>query len=135
MSLVEIQWNPSPRQLRQFTGIGVVAAPLIAWLWGADAKWVAVLLSVASLVAVVAWIRPNWVKPLFVAASLITAPSGLIVGEVTMWLIFAIVFCPLGLLFRIIGRDVLRRTIEVERDSYWEPKEQAKTVASYYRQS
>ena len=33
MKLVEINWNPTDRQLRQFGMIALVALPALGWLW------------------------------------------------------------------------------------------------------
>ena len=35
MKLVEMNWTPGDRQLRQFSGIALAAFPAAAWLWTA----------------------------------------------------------------------------------------------------
>ena len=35
MQLVEINWNPTERQLRQFSSMCFIGLPFIGWLWGA----------------------------------------------------------------------------------------------------
>ena len=39
-------------------------------------------------------------------------------------ILFLLVMTPLGLFFRLIGRDALKLRIERDRASYWEPKAQ-----------
>lgn len=135
MSLIEIQWNPADRQVRQFAAICLVSLPFIAWWWSASVPWLVGLGAFGAALLAIAWVQPRLVKPLFVACTLLTAPIGLVIGELALFLIYATVFCPLGILFRIIRRDALRRSIDRDRASYWQVKEQPKSVASYYRQS
>ena len=52
---------------------------------------------------------------------------------VLLGLLFYGVLTPIGLFFRLIGRDALQRRIEPERETYWQPHEQAK-VRRYFKQ-
>lgn len=135
MSLIEIQWKPTDRQVRQFAAICLIGLPLLTWWWGGGTTAIQIVTGIAALLSVMAWIRPTLIAPLLVVSTLITAPIGMVIGEVIMLLIFLTVFCPLALIFRLIGRDVLQRQIDRSRPSYWEPKAAATSVASYYRQS
>jgi polyferredoxin len=135
MSLIEIQWKPADRQVRQFAAICCVGLPFIGWWWEASTTWIFGLGIFGTVLMAISWLQPQFVKPLFVACTLITAPIGLVVGELAIFLIYATVLCPLGILFRIIGRDALQRSIDRDRASYWQEKRQPKSVASYYRQS
>ncbi|MEO1973302.1 MAG: hypothetical protein ABGX07_17215 [Pirellulaceae bacterium] len=135
MNIIEISWTPSDRQVRQFGGICMVAFPTVAWWWQLDVRWIVGLGLAGALIEVTAWVAPRFVKPVYVGCLLLTAPIGYIVGELTILLIFLTVFCPLGVLFRVIGRDVLERTVDRNAMTYWKDKEQPKSLSSYYRQS
>lgn len=134
MKLIEINWNPTPRQLRQFGRIALAALPLLGWLWGATAQTIAVLAAVGLLLALLSALWPTGLRPLFVALSLLTAPVGLVVGELAMLLIYFGLFLPLGLAFRLLGRDALERRLQPEVDTYWQPKATPADTARYYRQ-
>ena len=41
MKLIEINWQPTDRQLRQFGVICLVALPALGWLWGGGTTIVA----------------------------------------------------------------------------------------------
>ena len=135
MTLIEIPWNPSDRQLRQFGAICMVMLPTMAWWWQMDQRWIVTLGLLSVLLEVAAWVMPQAVKPVFVGCSLLAAPIGYVVGELTVLLIFLAVFCPLGLLFRLIGRDVLQRKSDPNATTYWKDKQQPKSLSSYYHQS
>ncbi|HIF30382.1 MAG TPA: hypothetical protein EYQ75_01660 [Planctomycetaceae bacterium] len=113
----------------------MVAFPTVAWWWQLDVRWIVGLGLAGALIEVTAWVAPRFVKPVYVGCLLLTAPIGYIVGELTILLIFLTVFCPLGVLFRVIGRDVLERTVDRNAMTYWKDKEQPKSLSSYYRQS
>ena len=88
LKLVEINWAPSPRQLRQFGVLGVFVLPLLGWLWNVNAYGLAIMLLVGSLVAVLSFVWPAAVKPIFVGLMLAATPIGMVVGELAMLLIF-----------------------------------------------
>ena len=56
------------------------------------------------------------------------------VGELAQLLIFLLIFTPMALIFRLIGRDALQRKIDHQASTYWQPKPQPRNSRSYYRQ-
>ncbi len=135
MSLVEINWEPSTKQLRQFGTISFAALPLITWWWSGSLWAIVIAAVVGALVLAASWVAPKLVRPIFVGLSLVTLPLGIVIGWLAMVLIFALLFVPMALLFRMLGRDRLEREVDRERKSYWQAKRPAKSLASYYRQS
>jgi hypothetical protein len=142
MKLIDIQWTPTDRQLKQFGGVCLIALPVLGWVvTGRPRTWETINLPVLSglagaglVIAVLGFIKPQTLKWLFVAASLITFPIGLVVGELAQLLVFLFVFTPIALIFRLIGRDSLQRKIDRQANSYWQPKSQPRNSRSYYRQ-
>jgi hypothetical protein len=60
-------------------------------------------------------------------------PIGFVLSFVLLGLLFFAVLTPIGLFFRLIGRDALQRRLEPERETYWQPHEKAQ-VARYFKQ-
>lgn len=135
MSLIEANWNPSHRQLRQFGVICAVALPTIGWLWSATPTLIGGLAIAGIAVAGLAFAVPKTISPLFVGLMLLTLPIGLVVGELALMLIYAGVFLPIGIVFKLMGRDRLQTRLNQDSNTYWQKKQQPKSVASYYRQS
>ena len=135
MAIVEVQWTPTARQLRQFGGACAVALPLIGLAWQCTAPTIGILAAVGAALAAVGWVTPSILKPMFLVLSIAAIPIGLIVGEVAMMLVYFLVFVPIGLIFRLTQRDALHISVERSAGSYWAPKKQPRNVASYYRQS
>ena len=92
------------------------------------------LLSIGLLSGLVACFAPRWLKPVFIGLSLLSAPIGMVVSEITLLLMFALVFWPIGLCFRLLRRDALQLAVVPKTNTYWRPKAQPKSVSSYYRQ-
>jgi hypothetical protein len=135
MSLIEVQWDPTQRQLRQFGVICLFALPLIAWIWGARTQTIGILAGIGLALAVLGYVLPALVKPVFVGLTLITLPIGLVIGEIAMLLIYFGMFLPLSLMFRLVGRDALQVKTNRSASTYWHLKKQPKDTASYYHQS
>ena len=135
MKALSMNWNPTDRQLRQFGLTALVALPVLAWLWRGGLAAVLIAAAVGVGLASIAAVYPRGIKPLFLGMTLLALPIGMAVHEVTMAVTFFGVFVPLGLVFRLIGRDPLAKRIDRQAPSYWQPKKQPRDAASYFRQS
>ncbi len=134
MALIEINWQPTDRQLRQFALIGSIGLPAIGWFWGVGSTAMITLAAIGVCLAVVGWLLPMAVKPLFLALTLIATPIGIAVGELAMLAIYFGLFVPLGCLFRLSKKEAMQLRLDHSRESYWEPKKRPTDVGSYYRQ-
>ncbi len=122
---MEINWNPSLRQLRTFGLTSFAALPLAAALWGHGAT-VAVLpaAAVGAALAFAALIRPHVLRPLVVALNIATCPLVIFIHELVLLAAYCVVIVPVALLFRLVGRDALQLKIDRSATSYWQPKKQ-----------
>jgi hypothetical protein len=118
-----INFRPSDHTLREFADfgsfiLGLVAAPWL--LYGGHTTAAVVLWAVAVVLRLAGWLDPKRLKWPFVVLSLITWPIGLVVSFVALAVIYFLVFTPLALFFRLIGRDALKRRRDPHAASYWE---------------
>ena len=67
--------------------------------------------------------------------TLLTLPIGLVVGEIILMTIYFLLFLPVSLVFRLIGRDALKRGIDRSAKTYWQSKPEPAGPESYFRQS
>jgi hypothetical protein len=135
MSAFVIPWHPSSRTLRQFAGLWLICVGLLAWRCGlASGHGAGVVLGALALgIGVAGLMRPAWVRPLFVALTMLTLPVGWAVSNLLLVVVFFGLFIPIAFIFRLLGRDVLERRFRPDRDSYWEPKAQPVDLARYFR--
>ncbi len=145
-SLVEINWKPTDRILRQFGFIAAVAfGVLAAGAWterlifsgglGAHRLQVASVLgalAVFSLVASVAWPRAN--RPLFLGLTLVSYPIGFVLSYVIMAVLFYGVFAPIAMIMRLARRDPLDRRADPAAPSYWTRVVPRRDATYYFRQ-
>jgi hypothetical protein len=133
----DIPFRPPPGTLRRF---GIFGFLLLSGLGGWQAwhdRWVlgATLLAVAIVLFVMALVRPAALQPIFAGLMVATFPLNWVMSHVVMGLVFYGIFTPLGLFFRVIGRDVLARRFQPTRSSYWTKKPRPEGIRSYFRQS
>jgi hypothetical protein len=93
-----------------------------------------VLAAVALGLGALGFVRPHLLRPLYVAALITAFPIGWTMSRVLLACVFYGLFTPLGLLFRLLGRDVLRRRFWRERSTYWTSKPAVTDARSYFRQ-
>jgi hypothetical protein len=135
MKLVEIDWNPPNRQLRQFGGICAFALPCLGWLWGGSGSIIATLAVVGVALALLGLAWPRGIKPVFLALMMVAIPVGMVLGELAMMCVYYGVFLPIGIIFRVLHRDELQLKLARNSASYWQSKSQPDNSSRYYRQT
>ena len=124
MSLVSIDWNPDRKTLAEFSdawmfALGMVLAPMMYFRGHPQVAAACWVLAVAGRLVGLA--RPMWLKPVFVGMTLMTFPIGWVVSNLTLALLYYLVFTPVALVFRLIGRDTMKRRFDRSAATYWEP--------------
>jgi hypothetical protein len=134
MPLIEFNWNPTVRQLRQFAGLCLFTLPALGYLWKGSWPVIGGLAAVGGLLTTLGLVAPALIRPLFLGLSFVTIPIGMVISELAIATIFYGVLMPLAIFFRLLGRDALRLRIDRNASSYWLDKKQPKNGTSYYRQ-
>lgn len=139
MALLEINWDPSRRELRQFAGIWFPAffaliGGLICWNLGYLPTAVLVVWVVAGVVSVAGLINPSWIKPVFVLWMAAAFPIGWTVSHLLLGAIFYLVMTPVGMLMRLLGRDPMERRLDRSAKTYWVEHNPGGNVARYFKQ-
>lgn len=125
------------KMLRQFAVLCLGLFGGLAWWIGVvrDNVSVAVVLAGAAiLVGSVGLAHPEGIRPIYMALMALTAPIGRVVSPLVLASLFYGVFTPLGLLFRLFGRDALHVRLP-DRPSHWEVKPAVTDARDYLRQS
>jgi hypothetical protein len=147
MALVQLNWRPVPRTLRQFGGIALLAFGLlgvVAWWRGtllglplapttAEAVGSALLI-LGGASGLLAAIAPRAVLPLYLAMSVVTAPIGFLLSHVLLFLLFFGLFTPLGVVMRLFGCDPMRLARHAAGETYWAKRRGAPSPARYFHQ-
>lgn len=113
-----------PQDLRKFSWtVGGVFLAIGAYLAWRDSGWAPPLLWIGGTLAVVGSIVPIAVKPFFYAWMSLAVVMGAVMTRVILGIFFFVVLTPVGLFFKLIGRDALQRKIDREAPTYWQRKE------------
>jgi hypothetical protein len=138
MSLVEIDWNPKQKQLRSFGKIALVASTVIALLLyllkGIALKWVLIIFGFGLIIFIISMISLKLTKMIYLGMILFTLPIGYVVSFILLALFYFLLLAPLGLIFRLIGRDPLNRRFDPNKKSYWLSRQSPKGPEQYFHQ-
>jgi hypothetical protein len=138
MSVVQINTNPSRKQLNQFgfIWIGFVALfGVVAWFKFANSGLARGLWVAAIVVPIVGWAMPSFMRLVFVGMSYLAWPIGFVVSHVVLAAVYYLVLTPIGLLTRFFGYDSMKRKFDPGVESYWvERSPDAVEPTRYFRQ-
>jgi len=73
-------------------------------------------------------------RAIYLVLVTLTLPIGLVISLTIMALFYFGVMTPLGLLFRIMGRDAMCRRLDAKAKTYWVPHESSSTAERYFQQ-
>ena len=146
---MKLNLDPDRRMLRQFAWASLCLFPAVAgylaWRHDLPLPWVLVLVGVGLLVAFVELVLAEALgafgalleklipRLLFQILSVVAFPIGFVLSHVLMATIFYLVITPIGLCFRLVGRDALGRKLEPGRASYWHSRGPARDASSYFK--
>jgi len=135
--MIEINKNPSPRELRWF-GVGLLAfaalvSALISWRTNSTTgpRYV---LAIGALVALVYYAVPPLRRSMYLAWMYAAFPIGWVVSHAVLAAVYYLVVTPIGLAMRVVGRDPLNRQFDRSAPTYWIPHDPGTDVKRYFRQ-
>ncbi len=137
MGMIEVNWRPSRKDLQVF-GIAALLAALIAgallhYKHGFPAVWTAVIVGLGAAVCISGFVVPALARLVYVAMIGLALPIGLVLSFIVMAVLYYLILTPVGLFFRLIGRDLLDLKFSRRAESYW-VKRRAPDVKRYFNQ-
>ncbi len=144
--LVEIDFNPDTKTLRQFgviafVGFGALSAlayyEKLVFAFGLGDARLAVAASLAALgllALVLGLVAPRANRLLYVGLSLLAFPIGFVLSYVIMGALYFLIIGPIAIALRLAGRDPMRRARDPQAGSYWTPARPARDKESYFHQ-
>src|SRR5688500_2548041 len=134
----DLQLDPDRKTLRQFAAIWLVFfSGLAIWqgVWRGYAPAGYVLGAVALAVGVSGLLAPTKIRPVYVAATVLAFPIGWLVSHAILAVLFFGILTPVGMIFRVFGRDPLcRARSAVAPASYWTTKRKPASTREYFNQ-
>ena len=135
MQWSEVTRTPEPKVLRQFGGLCLgLGAAVATWRVTRGAvDWKTVAFGALALIGVVGLAWPSAIRWVYSGWMIAVFPIGWTISRLVIALMFFALFTPVALIFRVMGRDALRRRRR-SADSMWLPRRQSERAASYLRQ-
>lgn len=144
--MVEINFRPDERTLRQFGwialgGFGLMA--LLAWNgWLVFAKvpeeWRHVVsytfATLGAISALFSLVFPRANALLFVGLSVVAFPIGFVLSYVIMATLFYLIIAPVGFVMRLFGKDPMDRRFLPNARTYWVEARPARAKTDYFKQ-
>ena len=135
MTFKDINFNPSDRDLRIFSILWLAAFGALGGMnWYRGGTWFPYIVGVAVVGGLLGLVAPKAMKPIYVAWMVAAFPIGWTISFVLLAFVFYVVFTLFGLVFRLMGRDVLGRSFDRSVTTYWVPRRQAASTGRYFSQ-
>ena len=115
--------SEKPRDWIQFTISVCIATALVFLLLvrrrtiHRELMWIG--FAVLSGAVVLSVLRPIWFRPFYRSGMTVSFYLGQFVGRILLLLIFLVVLTPLGLILRVLGKDLLHLKRDSAAESYW----------------
>lgn len=137
MQWSDVQFSPTAKTLRQFAGLWLVFFGGIAayqGLYRGHETAGMILGAVALAGGLLGLIAPMALKPIYVAWMVLAFPIGWTISLLILALMYYGMFTPIGLVFKLIGRDPLERARRPAVATYWTPKATPTDPRRYFKQ-
>jgi hypothetical protein len=138
MSLIEINWYPKRKELRHFAIIALIALLLIACLLyvlkGIPIRWASIIVTLGFGIFLSSFISLKLTRIIYLGLILVTFPIGWAISMTLLTAFYFLLLTPLGLVFRLLGRDPLSRKFEPDAKSYWLDRRQTDNLDRYFHQ-
>ena len=117
--------DPSPGALRQFGvvvgGVLAVVAGLLLWRRGLS-SWVCGLGGIGGALMLVGLVAPVVLRPIRQAWMTGAFVMGFVMTRVILTAAWVLVFIPIGLTMRVLGKTPLARRLDPSATTYWIPR-------------
>jgi hypothetical protein len=137
MAVLEINWSPTDKQLRQFALLlALLLGGLTGWLvWKAQPPaWAATAGIAAALAATVGTLRPRLMRAVYVGWMAAVFPIGWLVSHLLLAAIYYLVITPVAMLMRLCGYDPMQRRWDRQATTYWQSRREDDDPQRYFKQ-
>jgi len=138
MALTKINWNPNCKELRSFGKIALIASALIAILLyllkGLAIQWALTILGIGFIIFLSSLVYIKITRIIYLTLISVTFPIGYAVSFILLAAFYFLLLTPLGLFFRLTGRDPLCRKFDPDADSYWVIHRRSESLDRYFHQ-
>ena len=139
MAVIDVNWNPSKKELRVFSALLIVFCGIIGGVshWKSAPGTTPILVDVTFVGAVlgaIGCVAPNLIRIVYVVWMALVLPIGIVVSNVLIGLVFFGVVWPTGAIMRWKRGDAFRLKFDKSANSYWIKRSSPSSQRHYFRQ-
>jgi len=138
MSLIDINWYPKQKELRNFANIAMVASLIISCLLyifkGVRIQWTIIIVAAGFGIFMSSFVSLKLTRIIYLGLILVTFPIGWAISMILLTAFYFLLLTPLGFIFRLLGRDPLYRRFDPDAKSYWLARREADSLDRYFHQ-
>jgi len=125
---MQLKLKESPKEWLKFTAVMALLVNVLSFM--AYPPTFPFALALAVLALVVCALRPRWFRGFYRAGMTVSFHVGQVMGRILLTLLFLLVVTPMGLLLRLLRKDLLQLKRPPSASTYWRP---AKTSNQFDR--
>jgi hypothetical protein len=139
----EVNWQPGVKERRKFATSLLVGFPCVAAVLLVAGRWHGAEWNFGPPLAVggagaalglILWVVPQIARPFYVGWYAVAGCIGFLLGNVLLAAVYLLMFAPVGLAMRAMGRRPLRKGFDRSTPSYWCDTQTPGGPERYYRQ-
>ena len=135
--MIRMERHPSRNQLMVFGLSWLVFFSFwgtVSW-WKTGITWNAVVFwSLAFIIPAAGFIRLEVLRILFLLATYLALPIGMVVSSVILMAIYYLILTPIGIVLRVTGYDPMRRNFNPDASTYWVLRNPVADSERYFKQ-
>ena len=139
----DVNWNPDLKERRKFAVSLLVGFPCIAAVLLVAGRWqggdwnFGFPLAVGGIgvaLGLILWVAPQIARPFYVGWHAVACSAGFVMGNVVLASVYLLLFAPVGLARRAMGRRSFHKGFDKSAPSYWNDAPPSRDPTRYYRQ-
>jgi ABC-type sugar transport system permease subunit len=122
---MRLKLKEEPREWQKFTAAMAVALGAVTvLLWKRQMipqVALIVVLTLLSLTLLLCLFRPRWFRSFYRAGMTLSTAIGYVVSTILLAMFFLFVLTPIGIIARLLGKDLLKTRRDLRATTYWRP--------------
>jgi len=138
MSIIEIDYNPSRKKLRDFGIIALIASIALSFFLyffkHLAVHWIFIIIGAGLFIFLSSLISSKLTRLIYLGLTFLTFPIGYVLSYLVMGMFYFLIITPVGLIFKLAGKDPLYRKFDYSAKSYWLKRQPPDKLDRYFHQ-